>query len=205
MKQFLPNDPASQAYVNSFALRQTIWVHALGESLRQIPFSPQVGEYLSKNKINGANVPNAILDKHAEELQQISANFQLDANKQVQIDETLSRLTDSMGKCERIKRTVFPRSYSILIHFIIYTFLTIFPFGLNEVGDMPEILLSIFIPSLFIMIEKTAIIMQDPFENRPTDTPVTAIAKTIEQNMNDMSGLHTNIEPTVVNGRYYTM
>jgi putative membrane protein len=29
---------------------------------------------------------------------------------------------------------------------------------------------------------KMAIHLQDPFENKPTDTPVTAIAQTIEQN-----------------------
>jgi putative membrane protein len=31
-----------------------------------------------------------------------------------------------------------------------------------------------------------AIHLQDPFENKPTDTPVTAIAQTIEQNLIQM-------------------
>lgn len=38
----------------------------------------------------------------------------------------------------------------------------------------------------FLLIERMAIHLQDPFENRPTDTPVTAIAKTIEKNIKQM-------------------
>jgi putative membrane protein len=38
----------------------------------------------------------------------------------------------------------------------------------------------------FFLIEKMAIHLQDPFENRPTDTPVSAISNTIEKNLMQM-------------------
>jgi putative membrane protein len=35
-------------------------------------------------------------------------------------------------------------------------------------------------------LEKSATHLQDPFRNRPTDTPVTAIARTIEINIKEL-------------------
>lgn len=109
-----------------------------------------------------------------------------------------------MGKCERIKNTVFPRSYTVLIQFIIYTFITIFPFGLSEVGEITEAILSILIPLLFVAIEKTALVMQDPFENRPTDTPMTNLAQVIERSLNDALGEEAPVQDSA-SGSYYVM
>jgi putative membrane protein len=33
--------------------------------------------------------------------------------QQMQLNDIITRLCDSMGKCERLKNTVFPRSYSV--------------------------------------------------------------------------------------------
>ena len=188
LRQFLPGDAVAQQAIKDFAERQIIWVHALGESLRKQPFSAKVNTYLESRQITALHIPNMLLERHSDQISRLSDTYQLDPIKQVQLDTTLSRLTDAMGKCERIKNTVFPRSYSVLIKFIIYVFITIFPFGLTEIGDLAEILLSITIPLLFISIERTAIIMQDPFENRPTDTPVTNIANNIERNIREVIG-----------------
>jgi len=39
---------------------------------------------------------------------------------------------------------------------------------------------------VFFLIEKMAIHLQDPFENKPTDTPMTAICFTIERDLKQM-------------------
>lgn len=45
-------------------------------------------------------------------------------------------------------------------------------------------------PSLHVLlIEKMAIHLQDPFENKPTDTPMTTIATGIENNLMQLYGL----------------
>lgn len=41
---------------------------------------------------------------------------------------------------------------------------------------------------LFVAIERNALIMQDPFENRPTDTPMTSLAQVIERNIHEVLG-----------------
>ena len=38
----------------------------------------------------------------------------------------------------------------------------------------------------FFLLERTARYLQDPFSNKPTDTPVTAIARTVEINLKQL-------------------
>lgn len=202
--EFIPTGNDRADFIQSFANRQSIWCYTLANTLRKTEMSPQVKAYCQEHSLQSDNLPNLLLTKHAKELSRLSEHYDLNANKQTQIDTTLQRLTDSMGKCERIKNTVFPRSYSILIHFLIYVFVTILPFGLQHNNPIVEIFLVTLTPILFISIERTAILMQDPFENRPTDTPMTALSETIERNLREMADLPVipNTAPTT---GYYVM
>lgn len=200
VKQFLPPLEPSKAILAGFANRQIIWCYALGESLRRVTFSEKVQEYITTQNIIEQNVPNAILNKQSEALGEIG----LSEFKHIQIDSTLSRLCDAMGKCERIKNTVFPRSYSLLVHLLIYVFATMLPFGLDDHYVIVEISLTAMLPLIFISIERTAIIMQDPFENTPMDTPMTTLATTIEINLKELIG-DNNLPPVEKPNTYYIM
>ncbi|WP_343698039.1 bestrophin family ion channel [Flavobacterium sp.] len=200
--QFTSKD--NKQIADQFTERQIIWVYALGEALRRQPFSPKVQAYLNFHKISGANIPNALLDKHSHDIALLEQKGIISDFKQVQLNETLARLCDSMGKCERIKNTVFPKSYSLLVHTLIYVFAAILPFGLEDSQLAVEVLMTIMIPLLFISIEKTAIIMQDPFENTPVDTPMTSLAQTIEINLLEMTGAQ-DIPVKPKNNEYYEM
>ncbi|OCA79521.1 hypothetical protein BBH99_18590 [Chryseobacterium contaminans] len=199
--QFLPAE--DHKTIREFAERQIIWTYALGESLRKLPFSDKVQNYLKENQISAVNVPNALLDAHSRQLKEIGASKLTDF-QQMQLNDMVTRLCDSMGKCERLKNTVFPRSYSILVHTLIYVFAIILPFGLDDSQLVIEILITFLIPIVFITIEKTSIMMQDPFENRPVDTPVTSLAQTIEINIRQMIG-EQNVSPKKENTTYYEM
>ena len=56
----------------------------------------------------------------------------------------------------------------------------------TEAFGFMEIPMLTGIAASFVLVEKMAIHLQDPFENKPTDTPVTAIAQTIERNLRQM-------------------
>ncbi|WP_202703195.1 bestrophin family protein [Flavobacterium sp. UGB4466] len=200
--QFTPKE--NKEIADAFTERQIIWLYTLGESLRKQQFSPRVQTYLDTFQIKASNIPNALLDKHSLNIAELAAQGLISEFKQVQLNETLARLCDSMGKCERLKNTVFPKSYSVLVHTLIYVFAAILPFGLEDSQLVVEILITILIPVLFISIEKTAIIMQDPFENTPVDTPMTSLAKTIEINLLEMTGAE-NIPVKEKNELYYEM
>lgn len=204
LQQFLPADEQKQHIIQSFVERQAMWCYALANTLRKLEMRDRVKDYCVKHGIAGENIPNLLLTRHAEELSAITTKYALDANRQVQLDSTIQRLTDAMGRCERIKSTVFPRSYSLLIHFLIYVLMTILPFGLDDNNVFVEMFLVTLIPVLFIAIEQTSILMQDPFENKPTDTPMTTLSATIERNMLEMTG--QEVPPKMVaGGSYYMM
>tara|TARA_Y100000589_G_scaffold213780_1_gene201596 strand:+ start:3369 stop:4259 length:891 start_codon:yes stop_codon:yes gene_type:complete len=185
---FERSNDSYEALVGEMANRQIIWCYALGESLRKLPFSHRVIKYKESNKTEAFNIPNALLSQHSETLLVAKEKGMVNDFQQVQIDSTIARLCDSMGKCERIKNTVFPKAHSLLIHLIIYVFATMLPFGLSDEYLAVEIGLTIGIPIIFIAIEKTSILMQDPFENQPLDTPMTDLAETIEINIRQMIG-----------------
>ncbi|REC49024.1 bestrophin family protein [Chryseobacterium pennipullorum] len=197
--QFLPEKEA-----RVFAERQIIWTYALGESLRKLPFSKRVQEYLDTHNIHAFNVPNALLDEHSQQIQKLASSKLLTEFQQMQMNDSVTKLCDSMGKCERLKNTVFPRSYSILVHILIYVFAAILPFGLDDRQLTVEVLITILVPTLFIAIERTSIIMQDPFENTPVDTPMTSLAQTIEINLRQMTG-EQNVPLKKENPLYFEM
>jgi putative membrane protein len=178
-----------QRTVKEMTDRQVVWCYALGESLRKMPFSPKVKEYKESHKLESFNIPNTLLSQHSETLLRAKENGMVNDFQQVQIDSTIARLCDSMGKCERIKNTVFPKAHSLLIHLIIYVFATMLPFGLDDENVAVEIAITFVIPIILVAIEKTSILMQDPFENQPMDTPVTDLATTIEINLKQMVGI----------------
>ncbi len=188
IKLFVPISPEKNIELKKFANRQIVWCYALSEHLRRQNPSDKVAKYVAENDLKSQNIPLTLLQLHSENLFFITEKYNLNANQQVQIDTTIARLTDAMGKGERIKNTVFPKNYSHLIHCLIYVFTTLLPFGLSELSIIFEILLTVLLPVIFITFEKTAIIMQDPFENIPTDTPMTTICNTIEKNINEMIG-----------------
>lgn len=196
--------PVGDPVVKDFAQRQIIWAYALGESLRKQPFSDKVQQYLDEHQIKGVNIPNALLDAHSVQLREVASSKGLTDFQQMQLNDIITRLCDSMGKCERLKNTVFPRSYSILLHTLIYVFAAILPFGLDDGQLAVEIIITFLIPVMFLAIEKTSIIMQDPFENRPVDTPVTSLAQTIEINIRQMMG-EQNVPAKKENPLYYEM
>ena len=111
-----------------FIKRQIAWCYSLGRSLRKQPAMPGLEKYLAKRDVNHVknynNLPMALLELHGHDLQQALENGWINTYQQVEIDKTLSRLTDAMGKCERIKNTVFPATYGLYIHFSLIFFFT---------------------------------------------------------------------------------
>jgi putative membrane protein len=91
-----------------------------------------------------------------------------------------------MGKCERIKNTVFPVTYSMYIHYSMMLFIALLPFAVIEFFGLMEVPVVVAIATSFLLIEKMAIHLQDPFENKPTDTHMTTIARGIERNLAQM-------------------
>ena len=153
-----------------------------------------------------SNIPNAILKLHAMRLKMAIEKEMVSGFEVIQIDSTISRLTDHMGKAERIKSTVFPVTYTILVEFLLYLFVMLLPLGMTDYFGYLVAPLLILISVPFFLLEKTAIRLQNPFNNNKTDTPVLSISKTIEMNLNQMVGKDfKKDENGPENGSFYVM
>jgi len=192
------NDPgfsvSASTFIERFTRRQIFFNYALGSSLREQPISVAdfPDEKCAARIKSMKNIPNAALLLHGEDLKAALEEGWINAFQQVTLDNTLTRLCDSMGKCERIKKTVFPTTYSLYINFCIYLFIAILPFGLTEYLGLIQVPLVILISSVFLLVDKMATHLLDPFENKPTDTPMTTIAQSIERDLLEIIGEHTS-------------
>ncbi len=199
---------SDEAIIKDFTRRQIAWCYSLGQSLRGQSLNTTLEQHLNARELTQvqthSNIPNAILDLHAEEVQKAFNNKLINEFQQVQLITTIDKLCDCMGMCERIKNTVFPRTYSALIHLLIYVFAAMLPFSLTDYPPFVEEVLNIIISSAFFLIENTAIYKQDPFEDRPTDTAVTSIARNIEINLKQMTNSSDVPAPLEAND-YYIM
>src|SRR5690606_17009860 len=132
------------------------------------------------------NVPAGLLQMHSRDLKYALQQEWINPYQQVELDRTLTRLCDSMGKCERIKNTIFPATYSLYTHFAVIFFILLLPFALIDSLGIVEVPLVAAISASFLLIEKMAINLQDPFENKPTDTPMTGNARKEENDLLQM-------------------
>lgn len=200
---------ADNVHLRTIALRHIAWCYCLGRSLRGLDPLAGLDAYVNSDELNAMasadNKPNALLLHHARDIRALHRAGAVDSFDAMQLDNTLARLCDHMGKCERIKTTVFPSTYSLFIHSFIYLFILAIPFGLGPQFGVSEIPLATGIGVAFFLIEKTAMHMQDPFENRPTDTAVTTIATTIHRNILQMLGDTSGIPDKHPAGPFYVM
>ena len=198
------NDPG----IKKIAFRQIAWCYALGQSLRGLSPTDNLDQFIEARDLQEIarhnNKPLALLQLHSQDIKALRDNNQLDTFAQVQLDNTLVRLCDAQGRSERIKSTVFPVTYRIFLHAIIYLFVVTLSIALNDVAGIFEIPLLILISTAFFLLEKSATHMQDPFENRPTDTAVTAIARTIEINIKQLLK-ETDVPQPVQTNNYYLL
>jgi putative membrane protein len=180
----------TQKLIQKMAQRQIGWCYALGESLRGLDNRASVLKYLIPAEagyvLPQTNKPYAMLALHMRDIKDLQNQEAINAFQQIQLDNTVTRLTEAMGQAERINTTVFPVTYRVFVHFFIYLFLVILSLGLVETLGPLEIPILMIIASTFFLLEKTATYLQDPFVNMPTDTPVTAIARTIEINIKQL-------------------
>ena len=189
--------------------RQIVFCYALGQALRgKRQLTEEQRRLLPADDLpfvsSQDNQPLGILMRHQMDLRTLHERRQINDFQQVQIDATLVRLCDSMGRAERIKATVFPVTYRLFIHGFIYLFLIVMSMVLARSVGALEVPILVVLAATYFLIEKTALHMQDPFNDRPTDTPVTSIATTIEINLRQLIG-NADVPPPKQPDGFYLM
>ena len=175
--------------------RQIAWCYALSRGLRGQEATQDLGNLLAEEEIceiREKHLPNLLLLRQGQELRALRQQGHLETLEFVELEKTLLRLTNAMGGCERIRNTTFPRSYTRMINLLIYLFVICLPFGLVDLPWFGLVSTSISFAVAFLMVDRVSIFLQDPFSNRPSDTPIQSLSRTIDINVREMLG-ETNL------------
>ncbi len=184
--------PEKQAQVKQIAYRHIAWCYSLGQSLRGLDPTQNLENLISQDDLTSLarhnNKPLALLQLNSRQITDLKSDNELNTFCHIQINNTMVNFSNAMGMAERIKNTVFPVTYRMFLHFFIYVFAVTLSIALRDIESQFEIPLLLVITSAFFLLERSATHLQDPFSNKPTDTAMTTIARTIEINIKQLLG-----------------
>lgn len=177
------------------------WAHALRLHLRKQEDWQTLKNFLSEEEFQlvkqSQNKPNFLQLLMGRKIYQAMANGTLSGFDSFQMEGQLLNLANYQGGCERIKNTPLLRQYDYFTRLFLYTFMFLLPFSL--VGDFTRmgadylvIPVAGIISFVFSILAKVGEVNEDPFENRITDVPLTALCNTIERDLKEMLG-ETNL------------
>ncbi len=180
----------NEGAIKKIAYRHMAWCFCLTNSLRGLDPLKNLEKFLSLSDLEmiavHTNKPLAILQLNTADISHLKECQQLETFTHVQLNNTIASCTNSMGMAERIKSTIFPVTYRVFLHVFIYLFIITLSISLQNIGIIYELPLLIVISGVFLLLEKAAKHMQDPFSNRPTDTAMTTISTNIEINIRQL-------------------
>jgi len=197
----------SELFKKEMIYKVIAWVHALRLHLRKQDNWQELKPFLSEQEFielkKSHNKPNFIHLISGKKIYEAMANGTLGGFDSFQMEGQLLALANYQGGCERIKNTPLLRQYDFFTRVFLYTFILLLPFSL--IGDFTKmnidylmIPVSIIISFVFAIIGKVGEVNEDPFENRITDVPLTAMCNTIERDLREMLGetdLPKKLEP----------
>lgn len=182
------------------------WCHALRLHLRRENNWDVLKPFLTEEEyvavVKTQNKPNQLHLLTGKTIYEAMKNGTLGGFDSFQMEGQLLALANYQGGCERIKNTPLLRQYDFFTRVFLYTFIVLLPFSL--VGDFSKmnidyllVPVSVIISFVFAIIGKVGEVNEDPFENKITDVPLTALCNTIERDLKEMLGDEELPEKTV--------
>ncbi len=197
-----------EALRREFVYRQIAWVNALRLSLRRQDDWQELKPFLTASELESlsgaANVPTQLLQRQGVRLAEARAAGLLSDVGQLIVDGSLAALHDAQGACERIKNTAFPDRVAFFTRLVAWSVAALLPLGIMDPDNDFDLLDMVVVPSMmlaFVLTERLGFELKNPFENRPNDTPMTSLCRSIEIDLRQQLGekqLPPRIEP--VNG-----
>jgi putative membrane protein len=173
--------PESDRLRRNLVRRQIAYVHALRCHLRRQPNLEEIRPFLSElelETLNGvSNVPNVILNGSAALIAEAGRKGWADSVRSVQIGNRLVDMSNAQGGMERIKNTPLPREYGYYPTLFVHIFSTIVGF-------------------MLLAMDRIGADLQDPFENRAHDVPLTSLCRTIQIDLEQLLGSGSATVPT---------
>lgn len=193
----------SEKFKKEMVYQTIAWVHALRLHLRKQEEWTQLKPFLSESEFemlkSSQNKPNFLHLLMGKKIYEAMANGTLGGFDSFQMEGQLLALANYQGGCERIKNTPLLRQYDFFTRVFLYTFMLLLPLAL--IGDFVKMNIdylmapvSLIISFVFAIIGKVGEVNEDPFENRVTDVPLTALCNEVERDLKEMLGHSLPVE-----------
>lgn len=196
-----------RAYARKMILRHIGFLYALKTALRK-DSDNTFEKYLSAPETASvrrfANIPNAILDLQAQDLEKLSRLQATDGFRFLALNDLLRGFCEGMGKSERINNTVFPTTYIYFTRLFIWILVVLVTMTLSENIGPWSIFFGWVIGFAFHASQINGMMLMNPFEPIPSGVALNSITRTIEINMLQTLG-EAGIpapEPTQRDGEY---
>lgn len=193
-------------YTLKHAMHQrTTWEHMDKASQRQRKglhthensYEQDIKGYLAPEEIKWMSAKNnkatMLLDKQSQHLALLKRRGLIDDFRHMELQNLVTALYDQQGGSERIKNTPFPRQYATSSTIFITLFTLMLPFGMiGEFERLGDGLIWLLIPFnlivtwVFLLMEYTGDVSENPFEGLLNDVPLHTIVRNIEIDIRDM-------------------
>lgn len=174
---------------------QIAFVHALRQQLRGLDPLAEVRSVLTPNELSDQelntfagqrNVSLAIQRMMGTLLREAHHRGWINPLEWQATDRNLDDLMDAQGGSERIKNTPLPKQYDFFPMLFVRIYCILLPIGMVESLGWFTPLGSTLVGFMFLALDKIGRDLEDPFDNRIYDVPLTAICKTIETNLRQL-------------------
>lgn len=187
----------SEAFKREMIYTTIAWAHALRLQLRRQNNWQELRHLLTETDFDALqkaqNKPNYLHLLAGRKIYAAMGNGTLGGFDSFQMEGQLLALANYQGGCERIKNTPLLRQYDFFTRVFLYTFILLLPFSLTgdffrmQIGYL-VVPVSFILSFVFAIIGKVGEVNEDPFENRITDVPLTALCNTVERDLREMLG-----------------
>jgi putative membrane protein len=188
----IDNRPESEPLRHNLVRRQIAYVHALRCHLRRQRNTDEIRPFLSEAELDEltgvANGPNTLLNGSAALLANASQEGWIDSVRRVQIESRLVDMSNAQGGMERIKNTPLPRGYGYYPTLFVHIFCILLPIGLVDGLTIYTPLASTIVGFMLLAMDRVGADLQDPFENRAHDVPLTSLCRTIQIDLEQLTG-----------------
>ena len=174
---------------------QIAFVHALRQQLRGLDPLAEVRSVLKPGELSDEELSTFAGQKNVSlAIQRMMGTLLRDAHHRGWInplewqatDRNLDDLMDAQGGSERIKNTPLPKQYDFFPMLFVRIYCVVLPIGMVESLGWFTPLGSTLVGFMFLALDKIGRDLEDPFDNRIYDVPLTAICKTIETNLRQL-------------------
>lgn len=194
---------AAAAFKHEMIYRHLAWVHALRLQLRGQMDVNELAPYLAEAEAAALrkvkSKTSVLLLTQGRRIYDAMAAGILQGFDSFQLEGQLAALSSQQAICERIKLIPVPRQYDYFTRLFVWTFIVLTPLCLvgtlvrEGVGFLLAPL-TLALAFVFAIVQRTGEVNEEPFENRITDVPLSALCRIIERDVRTTLG-ETDLPP----------